>query len=251
MKHLILAASTVILIASCGGGGDDNVQGAENFTPSPTPTSGGNGNGDGASGAPQPVTVPDSDEAPEPSHPQQININVQQQQQQIQQDIQEEQAQTGQPPQLSGTLLEAPANGATVCGVVRVRVRTTGALNVEMVPVGAFTPRFGNFAYQGEGNWELNYNTEAFIGETLNVRVLAWDALPGDAGRQITIMEPRQWFVACNQDQDEEGQEQEQVQPPEDDGNGQQQEQQQDGDGQQQQQQQQGDSAQQQQQQQS
>lgn len=92
---------------------------------------------------------------------------------------------------------EAPPNGATVKGVVRIEVRGNLMKNVELLPGSGYTPRLGVFNITGDGAlaW-LDFDTTRLPNGPLKVRVSAFDVAAGQPGaREIVTMSERTWNI--------------------------------------------------------
>jgi len=97
-------------------------------------------------------------------------------------------------------LITAPPEGAFL-GIdysdpARFQVSGTGLRNVELVSAHNPSIIYGRFTISNDGTqallgWDFYANS---YGSYL-VRILAWDVPPGQAGRQIEVMAPRNYSV--------------------------------------------------------
>lgn len=89
----------------------------------------------------------------------------------------------------------APVNGEIVSGRVRLEVRGSGMMNVELLPASGYTPRLGvfNVDFNGSFAW-LEFDTASVPGGLRNVRISAFDVAAGQPNaREIIAMPERQW----------------------------------------------------------
>jgi hypothetical protein len=91
----------------------------------------------------------------------------------------------------------APADGATVSGIVRIEVSGNEMANVELLPATGYTPRFGVFNLSGDSTraW-LDLDTTKLPNGPLNVRISAFNVPAGQGGTEIVPMPARTWTVA-------------------------------------------------------
>jgi predicted Rdx family selenoprotein len=91
----------------------------------------------------------------------------------------------------------APADGATVSGIVRLEVDGNEMANVELLPATGYTPRLGVFNLSGDGTraW-LDLDTTKLPNGPLNVRISAFNVPPGQGGTEIVTMPARTWTIA-------------------------------------------------------
>jgi hypothetical protein len=97
----------------------------------------------------------------------------------------------------SASVTAAPADGATVRGLVRLEVRGIEMRNVELLPASGYTPRSGVFKVTGDGivAW-MDLDTTKLPNGALTVRISAFDVAAGQPGaREKIAMPARTWYV--------------------------------------------------------
>lgn len=95
------------------------------------------------------------------------------------------------------SLSMAPANGATLSGVVRLEVRGNEMANIELLPAGGDTPRLGVFNITGDRTlaW-LDFDTTVLPNGPLSVRISAFNVPAGQPGAtEIVAMPARTWTI--------------------------------------------------------
>lgn len=91
----------------------------------------------------------------------------------------------------------APANGATLSGVVRLEVRGNEMANVELLPANSYTPKLGVFNITGDTTraW-LDLDTTTLPNGPLNVRISAFNVPAGQPGAaEVIAMSTRTWVI--------------------------------------------------------
>ncbi|HYD81000.1 MAG TPA: hypothetical protein VEC06_14430 [Paucimonas sp.] len=102
------------------------------------------------------------------------------------------------PPPTGGfvaTVGTAPANNATVKGIVRLEVRGNRMANVELLPAAGYAPRLGvfNVAADGAFAW-LDFDTRSLPDGIRDVRISAFSVLPGQPNAAEAVAMPaRRW----------------------------------------------------------
>jgi hypothetical protein len=92
----------------------------------------------------------------------------------------------------------APANGATLSGIVRLEVRGNDMANVELLPSAGYAPKRGIFNITGDRTiaW-LDLDTTTLPNGPLDVRISAFNLPAGQAGAtEIVAMPARSWNIA-------------------------------------------------------
>jgi len=91
----------------------------------------------------------------------------------------------------------APADGATLGGIVRIEVSGNEMANVELLPATGYTPKLGVFNLSGDGTraW-LDLDTTRLPNGPLNLRISAFNVPAGQAGTEIVTMPARIWTIA-------------------------------------------------------
>jgi hypothetical protein len=90
----------------------------------------------------------------------------------------------------------APANGATLSGVVRLEVQGNEMRNVELLPASGYTPRLGVFNVTGDGTFAwLDLDTRTLPNGAANLRISAFNAPAGQGGTEIVAMPARTWTI--------------------------------------------------------
>lgn len=92
----------------------------------------------------------------------------------------------------------APANGATLSGIVRIEVRGYAMQNVELLPESGYLPRLGVFNITGDKTiaW-LDLDTTKLPNGPINVRVSAFNVPAGQPGAvEIVAMPARTWNIS-------------------------------------------------------
>jgi hypothetical protein len=91
----------------------------------------------------------------------------------------------------------APANGATVSGIVRIEINGNEIANAELLPASGYTPRFGIFNITGDKTraW-LDLDTTALPNGPFSVRASAFNVPAGQPGAlEIVAMSARTWNI--------------------------------------------------------
>jgi hypothetical protein len=91
----------------------------------------------------------------------------------------------------------APADGATLGGILRIEVHGNEMQNVELLPASGYLPRLGVFNITGDKTlaW-LDVDTTALPNGPLGVRVSAFNVAAGQAGgTEIVAMSARTWNI--------------------------------------------------------
>ncbi len=92
----------------------------------------------------------------------------------------------------------APADGASVSGIVRLEVSGNDMANVELLPANGYTPRFGVFNITGDHTraW-LDLDTTRLPNGPLSVRISAFNVPAGQSGAtEIVAMPTRTWNIS-------------------------------------------------------
>jgi hypothetical protein len=104
----------------------------------------------------------------------------------------------GTPPpnsSLAATVTTAPAEDASLQGIVRLEVRGTAIENAELLPPGGYGPRLGVFTVSADKTtaW-VDFDTRSLPNGTLLVRISAFDRPPGSSGAsEVIAMATRRW----------------------------------------------------------
>ncbi|KRB85209.1 hypothetical protein ASE07_21120 [Noviherbaspirillum sp. Root189] len=91
----------------------------------------------------------------------------------------------------------APANGATVSGIVRIEINGNEIANAELLPASGYMPRFGIFNITGDKTraW-LDLDTSSLPNGPFNVRASAFNVPAGQPGAlEIVAMSARTWNI--------------------------------------------------------
>ncbi|WP_019140963.1 hypothetical protein [Noviherbaspirillum massiliense] len=100
----------------------------------------------------------------------------------------------------SASVTEAPPDGATVSGVIRIVVRGSAIENVEMLPATGYTPILATFNVSADKTmaW-LDFDTRSLPNGTLQVRISAFNrSAGGSGGIEISAMTTRKWLIRNN-----------------------------------------------------
>lgn len=94
-------------------------------------------------------------------------------------------------------LMQAPADGATLTGVITLEVRGSGIANVELLPASGYAPTLGRFIVSSDKTYaRLDFDTRVVPNNLLQVRISAFDVPAGNMGaREIVVMPARGWFL--------------------------------------------------------
>lgn len=94
-------------------------------------------------------------------------------------------------------LLQAPASGATLSGVVRLEITGNDLYNVELLPADSYLPRYGVFNITGDRTlaW-LDLDTTRLPNGPINLRVSAFNAPAGQPASEIVVMPARTWNIS-------------------------------------------------------
>lgn len=98
----------------------------------------------------------------------------------------------------AASLTQAPANGATVSGTVRLEVRGSGIANAELLTASGPSPRLGVFNVSADRTmaW-LEFDSRSVADGALGARVAVYNVQPGQPGAtEIIGMPARTWNVA-------------------------------------------------------
>jgi hypothetical protein len=92
--------------------------------------------------------------------------------------------------------LMAPAEGATLNGIVRLEVSGNEMANVELLPANGYTPKLGIFNLTGDKTraW-LDLDTTELPNGSLNARISAFNVPAGQPGAEIVAMRARTWTI--------------------------------------------------------
>jgi hypothetical protein len=194
-KSWLAIAFFVAFLTGCGGGGEGESSGPSNGqdtstgsdpapdpTPSPSPSPA-PGSGRSPSPSPSPVPSPDPDVgAPTPildPDPTPTPDN---------------------PAAFAAQVTEAPADGATVDGIVRLEIEGSNIQNAELLPATGYEPTYGQFTIAPDGNSAiLNFNTTTLPDGPIKVRISAFNRPAGDSGAsEIIAMPARTWDIQNN-----------------------------------------------------
>lgn len=90
----------------------------------------------------------------------------------------------------------APAEGASLSGLVRIEVRGNEMANVELLPATGYLPRVGVFNITGDRTvaW-LDLDTTRLPNGPVSLRVSAFNVPAGQAGAEIVAMPARTWNI--------------------------------------------------------
>jgi hypothetical protein len=95
----------------------------------------------------------------------------------------------------TASVASAPAEGATVSGIVRLEVRGNGIANAELLPANGYSPRFGVFNISADKTYAwLDFDTRSLPDGERTVRISAFNVMAGQPGAQeIVAMPARSW----------------------------------------------------------
>ncbi|HYC42787.1 MAG TPA: DUF4214 domain-containing protein [Noviherbaspirillum sp.] len=96
----------------------------------------------------------------------------------------------------SAAIAVAPADGAAISGVVRLEVRGTGLVNVELLPSSGYEPLYARFSVSEGRLATLDLDSRRLPDGPIAVRVAAFNVAAGGSGREITAMPTRTWHVS-------------------------------------------------------
>jgi hypothetical protein len=104
----------------------------------------------------------------------------------------------GAPPTFGAALFDAPSDGAVLGGnTASFAVSGTGLGNVELVSAKDPTIIYGRFTVSSDKTMATlvwAFRTPPNYG-TFDLRILAWDVPPGQAGQQIEVMPRRHYII--------------------------------------------------------
>jgi probable HAF family extracellular repeat protein len=98
----------------------------------------------------------------------------------------------------SSSVTAAPADGATLSGLVRLQVQGADMANVELLPANGYTPQLGIFTVSADKSaaW-LDLDTTKIPNGVINVRISAFDTPAGQPGAtEIVAMQTRTWNIS-------------------------------------------------------
>src|SRR5690606_29375329 len=100
------------------------------------------------------------------------------------------------PVAFAASVVQAPADGATIRGPIRLRVEGSGIRNVELLPAEGYAPLIARGVVTGDGiGAYIDRDSTVLEDGELTVRIAAFNARPGEGGSEITAMPPRTWIV--------------------------------------------------------
>lgn len=96
----------------------------------------------------------------------------------------------------AASVVNAPADGATISGTVRILIEGQGIENVELLPANGYAPLYARGVVTGDriGAY-IDFNTRGVPDGEIAVRVAAFSEPPGQGGREITAMAERTWRI--------------------------------------------------------
>jgi hypothetical protein len=186
-----MTALFCLLLAACGGGGG----GGSDGTPTQNETStGGNtsSNGNGTSNPDGGTNTPPSGNGSN-SPPSSGSGG----------DTPSSGGNTGSPPTINppassfvASVTQAPDDGATISGTVRILVSGSGILNVELLPATGYAPLTARGVVDGDNEGAyIDFNTTVMPDGPVTLRVAAFNSPPGQNGSEITAMPARTWTI--------------------------------------------------------
>jgi hypothetical protein len=93
-------------------------------------------------------------------------------------------------------LTQAPADGATINGTVRILVAGSGIQNVELLPATGYVPLTARGVVDGDNEGAyIDFNTTVLPDGPVTLRVSAFNVPPGQNGSEITAMPARTWTI--------------------------------------------------------
>lgn len=99
-------------------------------------------------------------------------------------------------PQFNAQVSNAPADGATISGTVRLEVTGTEIENVELLPQSGYTPKYAIFTVSGDKTKAtVDFDTTKLSNGILTVRISAFNAASGE----IIAMTARNWNIDNDQ----------------------------------------------------
>lgn len=91
---------------------------------------------------------------------------------------------------------EAPPDGASISGVLRINIAGSGIGNVELLPPTGYAPLYMRGTVEGDGSSAfVDFNTALFPNGPIQVRIAAFNQAPGAGGSEITAMSVRTWNI--------------------------------------------------------
>ncbi|SNS88738.1 hypothetical protein SAMN06265795_108133 [Noviherbaspirillum humi] len=102
----------------------------------------------------------------------------------------------------SAAIANAPGNGATVSGTIRIELRGSGIANAELLPASGYAPRLGQFNVSADRSYAwLDLDTRGMPDGPQSLRVSAFNVTANQPGAvEIVAMPARQWNVANGND---------------------------------------------------
>lgn len=98
----------------------------------------------------------------------------------------------------AATVTSAPTSGATVSGIIHLKLHGSGIANAELLPANGYAPRFGVFNVSSDRTvaW-LDFDTRSLPDGPTNLRISAFNMTQGQPGtREIVAMPARKWTFA-------------------------------------------------------
>lgn len=100
------------------------------------------------------------------------------------------------PAPFSAAATVAPADGATLTGVIALEVRGGSLANVELLPAAGYAPRWGIFSMTNGTVAQLAFDTSALPNGPIQMRISAFNKPAGEPdANEIVAMPPRTWIV--------------------------------------------------------
>lgn len=100
------------------------------------------------------------------------------------------------PTPFAASVAQAPADGATISGTVRIVIDGSGIENVELLPATGYSPLYARGVVNGDRQGAyIDLNTEVLEDGEFTMRVATFSAPPGEGGSEIAAMPARTWTI--------------------------------------------------------
>ncbi len=101
------------------------------------------------------------------------------------------------PSTFAAEVTQAPADGATIRGTIRLLVEGSGIENVELLPASSYAPLIARGVVTGDkiGAY-IDFDTSVMTDGDVTLRIAVFNAPPGEGGREIIAMPARTWTIA-------------------------------------------------------
>jgi lysophospholipase L1-like esterase len=98
---------------------------------------------------------------------------------------------------ITAHVTSAPANGATISGVVTITIAGENIQNAELLPEFGYSPIYGTFKLAADrSSASLSFNTASLSDRTTRFRVSAFNTPPNTSGATEVVVFTREWTLS-------------------------------------------------------